>query len=118
MSLEALRALRRSGKRPSGPILAIVGNQPKHHKDMVTEFVVQPTDKPEAMDMRPLVGLWVAVLVMDKSEPLGGRVLEAAMKAGAKIYGVALPDRTVHMGIEQPTRAHIRNLIQTWDAYQ
>lgn len=116
MSLEAIRAVRRSGHKPDTPVLIVVGRCPKWARNLPHVVSVPADANPALMDMRPLVGVWVAVLLLDPLYALGARVMDAVTEAGAKFYGAASP-LGIHLCIADPTPAHEQNLKATWRLY-
>lgn len=117
MSLEALRDLRRTGVRPDAPVLALVGRRPAWVEDSGRVICVDESTRVHDLDLRPLVGLWVAVLLLDPLVDLAGRLLSALEEHKAKPYGVVMADGTVHMGIADPTSEQELNLFRTWELY-
>lgn len=117
MSLEALREMRRQGARPDVPVLVLVGRRPAHLEDSARLIFVDESTRVADMDLRPLVGLWVAVLLLDPLLDQAERLLSAMEEHKAKPYGLVMADGTVHMGIAEPTPEHELNLFRTWELY-
>jgi hypothetical protein len=117
MSLEALRDLRRQGGRPDAPVILLIGTKPAWLADDCRVVCLPATATPESIDFRPLFGLWVAVLLTEPLNALAGKVLAAMEAVQAKVYGLALADGSVHLGILEPTEEHTLNLRRTWELY-
>lgn len=118
MSLQALRDFRMTGKRPSAPVMVIVGAKPFWLTDSHTFVLVTANDRPEEMDFRPLVGLWVAVVMNRPLHDLTQRLLTAMQHASAKPYGIVTDKGDVLMGVAEPTQAHELNLRGIWELYR
>jgi len=118
MSLQALRDFRMTGKRPTAPVILIVGQKPAWMHDTHAVVVVDENTRPEEMDLRPLVGLWVAVVMTRPLHDLTNRLLTAMQRAKAKPYGLVTDKGDVLMGVAEPTQAHERNLRRAWEIYR
>lgn len=117
MSLDALRAMRRQGSRPGTPVLLVVGACPAWARDLPHVVEVRATDRPALMDLRPLIGLWAAALLLppaDRAQAIAA--MDAAREAGADLYGAADAEGA-HLFIQDPTPAHESNLRRTWKLY-
>jgi len=118
MSLQALRDFRMTGKRPAAPVILIVGAKPKWLADSHATVLIGDQCRPEELDLRPLVGLWVAVVMTKPLHDLTTRLLTAMQRAGAKAYGLVTERGDVAMGVAEPTQAHELNLRQIWELYR
>jgi hypothetical protein len=87
MSLSQLRAIRRSGQRPSGQIMLVVGKAYPGYDSYPTEVVID-RDVSE-FDLRPLSGLAVNVIELRSDVPLTARVLEELRQVKAEVLGFA-----------------------------
>jgi hypothetical protein len=86
MSLQSLARLRVQGGAPKA-IWVVVGNCPESIRDLPDTIAV--TEKPAAMDWRPVVGLHVDVLDLSKDQSLLFQTIEAIEQASPKALGVA-----------------------------
>lgn len=114
MSLDSLRSLRRSGRKPEHVVTVLIGPVPAWRQDDPAFVAVKPDALVDLMDWRPVVGLWVALFVTADPGGLAGRVMDALTAAGAKFYGAALPDGTFPC-IADPTEKHHANLRRKWE---
>lgn len=114
--LEALAALRRGGRCPSLPIIVLLAEKAPSWGSCCPVVLVKPTDRPADMDFRPLLGLWVAVLMR---LPMWSHVEQviAEMKAvSAKPYGFVTPGGEAHDLTAEPLQERVLNLRRTWEA--
>lgn len=112
MSLQDLREMRLQRQRPSTVITVFIGKRPKWKNDGPTLVVIPADATPSLMDFRPLVGLWVALVLANDDYALAGKVLDALKAAGAKIFGAAYPCG-IYPCVENPTQDHHRVLFET-----
>lgn len=115
MSLEALRRLRRSGAKPDGVVSILIGSRPAWCDDDAGLIVIRGTDQPAVMDLRPLVGLWVALYSRESNPALTLETMDALQAAGARFFGAVLAGET-HPCVSEPTDAHHIALRQQWEA--
>jgi hypothetical protein len=92
MSLQSLSRLRVQGGAPKA-IWVVVGNCPESIRDLPDTIAV--TEKPSAMDWRPVVGLHVDVFDLSNDNTLLGETIDAIEKASPKAVGVACDAGTV-----------------------
>ncbi len=92
MSLEALRELRQHGEKPSGVIKIVIGQRSPAVDEYADVIAVLPTDQPQHMDWRPVVGLPLVLLICDGASTLADKVLTAVMAAGGKPLGASWSD--------------------------
>lgn len=118
MSLDLIRAVRRRGGRPDGPVTVLIGHKPQWLVDDLHHVCLTASSRVADMDFRPLIGLWVAVLLNEPLREQALRVLQAMEAVTANPYGLVLEDGTVCMGITDPTPAHVANLRAVWEGYQ
>lgn len=87
MSLASLLELRRARMRPDG-VNVILGTPPKWLQDGPDFVVIRPSDTPSLLDLRPLVGLPVLVVEMERNDVRFVRAVEAIQQAGGRINGL------------------------------
>lgn len=112
MSIQDLLELRMMRQKPESMITVFIGKRPKWKPDGPTIVVVSPTDRPAVLDWRPLIGLWVCVVMAGDDYALAGQVLDALKESGAKVFGAAYPCGT-YPCIADPTKEHHRVLRET-----
>lgn len=113
MSLQAIRSARLAGLKPAGVTLVVIGPRPALD-DGIDLVTVEPKDRPEAIDFRPLVGVWVAVMAVQSTPARTLRVLAALQEAGVKFFGYADAKRTEPM-TEQAGTEHHAVLRRSWE---
>lgn len=86
MSLRDILELRRERLRPAD-VKVILGT-PAHFDDGPGFVVIRPSDLPATMDLRPLVGLPVYVIELERNDTRFERVVEALQAAHAHIVGL------------------------------
>jgi len=86
MSLAALANFRRSGSAPAA-IWVVVGNCPESIRALPDTIAV--TEKPAAMDWRPVVGLHVDIFDLSDDDWLLCQTMDAIEAAQPKAIGVA-----------------------------
>lgn len=91
MSLESLVKLRTQGHAPTA-VWVIVGDSPSWLPDTPSHIFVRPTDTPERMDWRAVVGMHVDLFEMGKYRELLDRVGKAVDAAQVKSCGIACKD--------------------------
>ena len=114
MSLPTLRNLRLQGQRPADVVAVLIGQRPKWKDDSAALVVISDDAQPCLMDFRPLVGLWVVLVMAHDNYQLASKTLAAIEAAGAKIFGAALPCG-VYPCTKNPTQEHHRVLRETWN---
>ena len=114
MSLATLRTMRLQRLRPADVVTVLIGQRPKWKEDSAALVVIPDDAQPGLMDFRPLVGLWVALVMAGDNYPLASKTMKAIEAAGAKLFGAALPCGT-YPCIENPTQEHHRVLGATWN---
>jgi hypothetical protein len=87
MSLADLLEARRAGKKPDH-VLVLIGTKPKALDDGLDRVHIAPTDRPQLMDLRALVGCTVTVVETERNDPLFEQAVEALQAAGARIEGL------------------------------
>ena len=112
MSLSAIRELRMQGQRPSAVVTVLIGPVPRWKTEQEALVVIPAGVEPGLMDFRPLVGLWVALVLIGDDYELAGKTLDALKGCGAKLFGAAYPDGT-YPCVAEPTREHHRVLRET-----
>ena len=95
MSLESIRAMRRAGFAPDGPVVVLIGKRPKSVDDSAALVVVDGSPR---QDWRPLVGVRVALIQPLARPELAQRVIQAAHDAGCEFVGSADPMGEVDFG--------------------
>jgi hypothetical protein len=113
MSLESLRALRLQGNRPNAPVTVMVGMKPRLDDNEGT-VVIPAHAAPSIMDFRPLMGLWVVLVVADGCADLALKTLDAMVAAGAKVFGASLPGQPFPCFADN-TPDHFRLIQETRD---
>lgn len=108
--------MRLNRERPTGVVTVFVGEKPKGFIDSPSRFLVLPHQSPSLLDFRPLVGLWVDLVMVDDLYPLALKTIDCINAAGAKFFGAALPCGT-YPCIENPTYKHHQILSQTRELY-
>ena len=96
MTLQAIRDMRLTGKKPTDVVLVVIGKLPKSFQGDPVILQILPGDTPALTDWRPLVGCWVSVYNVANDLPLMGRVMDALFAAGVKMFGF------VHDGVAYP----------------
>jgi len=91
MSLESLMKLRTQGYAPTA-VWVIVGDSPVWLPDTPDHIFVKPTDTPERMDWRPVVGMHVDLFELGDNRELMDRVGAAVEAAQARSCGIACKD--------------------------
>ena len=114
MSLQTLRAMRLNRERPTAVVTVFVGEKPEGFTDSPARILVLPHHTPALLDFRPLVGLWVDLVMVDDLYPLALKTIDCINAAGAKFFGASLPCGT-YPCIQNPTREHHAILRQTRD---
>jgi hypothetical protein len=114
MSLESLRAMRRSGNKPANLIWVVIGEHPRQVHDSESLVVVRPNVDPKFMDWRPLVGLWVALFSQGQSSELILKTLDALQAVNAKVFG-AVDESGVYPCIADPKPEHNAMLHRAWE---
>lgn len=117
MALDTLRDLRRQGQRPGPPVLVVIGPVPADAQESPRLVRISEGARIADMDFRPLVGLWVAVLMTAPLYDLAMQLLDAMQDAEAKPYGFVTHDGHVTLSIANPTPEHELNLYRTWELY-
>ncbi len=115
MSLAALRSMRQSGRRP-GFVWVVLDHEPDIHHDAddAAIVLVQPSDQPRLMDLRPLVGIRVALLHRQAAPDRVLNTIEALQAAGANFFGMADGSET-HPCVTEPTDQHHQWLRRSWE---
>lgn len=112
MTLQAIAKVRRKGVKP-GVVSVVIGPVPAWFDDDEGAIVVREGDTPEAMDWRPVIGVWVALFQTKQLPDLTIRTLDALKNAGAKCYGLA--DHTgTYPTVMNAGEEHHANLARTW----
>lgn len=94
MSLDTLRALRRSGSRPDGLLKVVVGRHSTagERPDVIA---VAPEDRAQFLDWRAVVGLPFALFVCDGATAQAEQVFDALLTVNAKPAGACWRDGAV-----------------------
>lgn len=87
MSLQDLLQARRAGKKPDH-VLVLIGTKPKAMDDGLDRVFISPSDRPQLMDFRPLIGCTVTVVEMARNDALFEQAVNAVSAAGARIEGL------------------------------
>jgi len=106
MSLESLSKLRASGRAPAA-LWVVVGNCPESIRALPDTIAV--TEKPAAMDWRPVVGLHVDIFGMSDDDMLLLETMDAIEAAGPKAIGVACTN-----GVMGLSEQHERVMTRIW----
>ncbi len=86
MSLQDILELRRDRLRPHS-VMVIVGT-PADFVDGPEYVVVRPGDNPAALDLRPLVGIPVYLIELERNDRRFEAVIESVQRAKAHIVGL------------------------------
>lgn len=113
MSLELIRALRLQRQKPAGVVSIVLTDKPLAMDDSPALVVIKPTDEPQFMDLRPLVGLSVAVYARGASPYQFLRLLDALEALKCKFFGAVTEDFVLPM-LKDPTPRHVELLTQSW----
>lgn len=113
MSLADIRQARLAGFKPAGVTLVVIGPKPALD-DGIDLVIVEPDARPESIDFRPLVGVWVAVMAVQSTPDRTLRVLAALHEAGVKFFGYADAKRTEPMTLN-PGPEHHAVLRRSWE---
>jgi hypothetical protein len=87
MSIDHIRDMRRARQKPSGVVTVVVGNLPNKFRNEPLMVEIKPGTNPALMDLRPLVGTWVAPIQIEGQQAALDQAVEALLKAGAKLFG-------------------------------
>lgn len=113
MSLDSIRAMRRSGYAPDGPVVVLIGRRPKSVDESAALVVVDGSPR---QDWRPLVGLWVCVVrAADADARTVLSVVDGLQSVGVKWFGYV--DRSEALpGIVGAGPQHHAVLRKTWES--
>lgn len=106
MSLQSLTRLRVQGGAPKA-IWVVVGNCPESIRELPDTIAV--TEKPAAMDWRPVVGLHVDVFDLSGDDWLLLQTMDAIEAAKPKAMGVAC-----NAGVLGLSEQHERAMSRIW----
>lgn len=102
MSLDSLRDLRRSGSSPDVIVKVVVGRRIPALEASPDVITILPADQPALLDLRPIVGLPLALFVCPGSDELAESTLDALLAAGGRVHGAAWSDATCTT--DEPTK--------------
>ncbi|MBT2300394.1 hypothetical protein J7E70_07940 [Variovorax paradoxus] len=106
MSLESLTKLRRTGGKPAA-LWVVVGDCPESIRALPDTIAV--TEKPQAMDWRPVVGLHVDIFDLSGDDWLLCQTMDAIEAAQPKAIGVAC-----NAGVLGLSEQHERVMTRIW----
>jgi hypothetical protein len=89
MSLDHIRDMRIARKKPSGIVTVVIGSLPKKFRTDPLMVEIKAGVNPSLLDLRPLVGVWVAAILIEGQQAALDQAIEALAKAGAKLFGFA-----------------------------
>ena len=112
MSLESLRSMRRSGRRPDS-VMVIVGKPPAWMEDSPGTVAIDRD--PALLDLRALVGLPIHLIDIQPDTDLLLKTMEATEAAGVKVLGACsnIGACGVDEKHENAMRRYRENLCQT-----
>lgn len=113
MSLDSIRALRMQRKKPAGVVSIVFSDKPMLVDDSPTLVVIRCTDEPQFMDLRPLVGLWVALYSRDSDSVQMLRTVDALHALKCKFFGAVTESFVLPMTVDHTPR-HNEILAQSW----
>ena len=113
MSLDLLRALRRQRQMPAGVISIVLSDKPLALHDSPSLVVIKSTDEPQFMDLRPLVGLPVALYSRSADADQFLRLLDVLESLQCKFFGAVTQDFVLPM-LKGATPRHAELLTQSW----
>ena len=113
MSLSMLQALRRQHQKPAGVVSIVFTDKPLMVEDSAAMVVIRSTDSPELMDLRPLVGLCVALYGNDPDENQFLRLLTVLENLNCRFFG-AVTKRFVLPMMKDATPRHAELLTLEW----
>jgi hypothetical protein len=113
MSLDSIRALRLQRQKPSGVVSIVFSDKPLLVEDSPALVVIRCTDEPQFMDLRPLVGLWVALYSREASITQMLRAVDALQAVKCKFFGVVTEGFVLPMTADHTPR-HAELLAQSW----
>lgn len=87
MTIEDIRTMRLARQKPAGVVTVVLGHIPKKLRSDALMVEIQPGANPSLMDLRPLVGVWVATIQIEGQEDALDQAVEALLKVGAKLFG-------------------------------
>jgi hypothetical protein len=96
-------------------ITVLVGQLPKWRRDDAAFVHIAPDAQIDLIDLRPLVGLWVAMFVTIDETSVAAAVLERLERVKVKFYGAADLSGT-YPCVADATDRHHTNLRLTWEA--
>ena len=109
MSLEALKQLRIAGYQPPF-VQVLVGDIPKWWEECPDAIAIKPSQNPEAMDWRPVVGLHVDLYEIGNHASLLARVSNSVDRAKARIGGIARKGEII--GLNREHEASIKRMLE------
>lgn len=112
MSLQSLRSLRLSGQKPVSIISIVVGER-SGVEDSPSMVLIRPSDEPKLMDLRPLVGLWVAIYSKNADHNHLARLVDALESAKCRFFGVVTEGFVLPMTADHTPR-HAELLAESW----
>lgn len=112
MTLQAIRDVRKTGLKP-GVVFVVIGDIAPP-MDEFRVVVVRPTDDPERMDWRPMLGLTAAVFVLGSFSLLATAVLDALQPLRVDLFGVASADDAGPV-FTVSNESHERLLRRAWE---
>lgn len=115
MSLDSIRALRLQRQKPAGVVSIVFSDKRLPVEDSPALVVIRSTDEPQFMDLRPLVGLWVALYSRDANENQMLRTLDALQAVKCRFFG-AVTERFVLPMTSDHTPRHAELLSESWSA--
>jgi hypothetical protein len=113
MSLQSLKDLRMSGHKPSGVVHIVFSDKPLQIDDSPALVVIRSTDEPQFMDLRPLVGLPVALYSRSADADQFLRLLDVLESLKCKFFGAVTQDFVLPM-LKGATPRHAELLTQSW----
>lgn len=115
MSLESIRMLRRHRQKPAGVVSIVFSDKPIVVEDSESLVVIRSTDEPQFMDLRPLVGLSVALYGRGADEVQILRTIDALEVVKCKFFGAVTENFVLPM-VTDPTLRHTELLTESWSA--
>jgi hypothetical protein len=111
MSLAALRTLRVNHAKPEGVVKVVVGRRIPSVASRPDVISVRTAPELRGMDLRPVIGLPVALFVCDGFTPLAEQAFDALLAAGAMPIGAVWRDEVVTS--HEPAKPALR---RAWEA--
>lgn len=113
MSLDSIRALRMNRQKPAGVVSIVFTDKPLPVDDSEGLMVIRSMDEPQFMDLRPLVGLWVALYGHDADSVQMLRTVDALQALKCKFFGAVTEGFVLPMTADHTPR-HTELLTESW----